>query len=165
MPVLLYRVDERLIHGQVVVGWGTRLQPDLIVVVDDELARSEWEQELYGLGLPPEIEAGFYDVATARRHLDEWKSGAPRVIVLTRDVRTMLELAEGGALRGEEVNIGGIHHASGRRGVLPYVFLTDDEERDLQALEAEGVEVSARDLPDSRRVPLSELLVRERQRP
>lgn len=165
MPVLLYRVDERLIHGQVVVGWGSRLQPDLIVVVDDELAHSEWEQELYVLGLPPEVEAQFDDVASARQHLEEWKTGSRRVIVLTRDVRTMLGLAEGGALRGEEVNIGGIHHSSGRRAVLPYVYLRDDEERDLEALEDEGVEVSARDLPDSRRVPLSELLVRERPQP
>ena len=44
MAVLLYRVDERLIHGQGVVGWGTRLHPNRIVVVDDELALSEWEQ-------------------------------------------------------------------------------------------------------------------------
>lgn len=164
MPVLLFRVDERLIHGQVVVGWGSRLHPDMIVVVDDELAESKWEQELYGLGLPPEIEARFEDVATARRHVEEWKSGPRRVIVLTRDVRTMLALAEGGALRGEEVNIGGIHHSPGRRAVLPYVYLGEDEERDLEALAAEGVEVSARDLPDARRVTLEELLPPERQR-
>ncbi|HEX6941192.1 MAG TPA: PTS sugar transporter subunit IIB [Longimicrobiales bacterium] len=163
MPVLLYRVDERLIHGQVVVGWGARLHPDLIVVVDDELARSEWEQELYGLGLPPEIEARFDDVAEARRHLEEWREGDRRVIVLTRDVHTMVALAQGGLMRGEEVNIGGIHHAPGRRAVLPYVYLREDEERDLAALEAEGVEVSARDLPGSRRVALADLLQRERQ--
>ncbi|HEX7119637.1 MAG TPA: PTS sugar transporter subunit IIB [Longimicrobiales bacterium] len=163
MPVVLYRVDERLIHGQVVVGWGTRLNPDLIVVVDDELAHSEWEQELYGLGLPPEVEARFDDVAGARRHLDAWRSGERRVIILTRDVRTMVELAGGGLLRGEQVNIGGIHHAPGRRAVLPYVYLREDEERDLEALEAEGAEVSARDLPGSRRVGLAELLQRERQ--
>jgi mannose/fructose/N-acetylgalactosamine-specific phosphotransferase system component IIB len=66
MPVVLYRVDERLIHGQVVVGWGARLSPDRIVVVDDDIAASDWEQELYMLGLPPQIEGRFEDVATAR---------------------------------------------------------------------------------------------------
>ncbi len=163
MPVLLYRVDERLIHGQVVVGWGSRLHPDQIVVVDDDLAGSEWEQELYGLGLPPEVEASFLEVDAARRHLDEWRTGERRVILLTRDIHTMARLAEGGRLRGEQVNIGGIHHAPGRRAVLPYVYLRDEEERELEMLESEGVDVSARDLPGSRRVELGELLHRERQ--
>lgn len=163
MPVVLYRVDERLIHGQVVVGWGSRLHPDLIVVVDDELAASPWEQELYGLGLPPGLEAEFVGVDAARARIDEWRAGDRRVILLTRDIETMRRLARDGRMRGEQVNIGGIHHTQGRRAVLPYVYLRDDEERGLEALEGEGVEVSARDLPGSRRVGLSELLRRERQ--
>ena len=47
MPIVLFRVDERLIHGQVVVGWGSKLRPDRFLVVDAALATSEWEQELY----------------------------------------------------------------------------------------------------------------------
>ena len=161
MPVVLYRVDERLIHGQVVVGWGAEMHPDCIVVVDDDLARSPWEQELYTLGLPPEVEATFIGVADARRRLDDWRRGDRRVILLTRDVQTIGELAAGGLMRGEQVNIGGIHYAPGRRAVLPYVYLSPGEERALERLAAEGVTVTARDLPGSRRVGLDELLQRE----
>ena len=46
MTVQLYRVDDRLIHGQVVVGWGQPLDVEFIVLVDDAVAESEWEQEL-----------------------------------------------------------------------------------------------------------------------
>jgi PTS system mannose-specific IIB component/fructoselysine and glucoselysine-specific PTS system IIB component len=158
MPVVLIRIDERLIHGQVVVGWGNTLRPDLIVVVDDELADSPWEQELYTLGLPPEIEAEFHDVAGARAALEGWRLGARRVIVLTRDPRTLRLLAAGGLLRGDEANLGGVHFAPGRRAHLPYLFLSPEEEEELRQLAAEGVTVSARDLPGSRRVELSELL-------
>jgi hypothetical protein len=65
MPVVLYRVDERLIHGQVVVGWGGPLNADRLIVVDDDLAASPWEQELYCLGVPAEFEAHFTTVAEA----------------------------------------------------------------------------------------------------
>ncbi len=44
MSLDLVRVDDRLIHGQVVVGWGRELKPDLVVLVDDEVAANEWEQ-------------------------------------------------------------------------------------------------------------------------
>jgi mannose/fructose/N-acetylgalactosamine-specific phosphotransferase system component IIB len=70
MPIVLLRVDERLIHGQVVVGWGGPLHADRIVIADDEIAGSPWEQELYCLGMPPEMEASF-------ETLDDGAGGAP----------------------------------------------------------------------------------------
>ena len=158
MSVVLFRVDERLIHGQVVVGWGSQLHPQLIIVVDDELAASDWEQELYCLGLPPEVGTHFLSVQQARAALPGWLADAQRVIVLTRDVSTMGRLARGGLLHGAEVNIGGIHHAPGRREVLPYVFLSGTETQALRELADEGAQVSARDLPGSRRVDLGQLL-------
>jgi mannose/fructose/N-acetylgalactosamine-specific phosphotransferase system component IIB len=157
MPIVLFRVDERLIHGQVVVGWGGPLHADRIVVVDDAIADSPWEQELYCLGVPPEIEAQFVSVATARDGFATWRANPRRTIVLVRDVATARALADGGALRGEELNLGGIHHAEGRERVLPYLHLTQDERHTLRAMAAAGLDVSARDLPGSRRVSVDEL--------
>lgn len=161
MSIALYRVDERLIHGQVVVGWGNQLHPHRIVVVDDGLAESAWEQELYTLGLPPDLATEFLSVADARDRLRTWRASAETVILLTRDVATMRRLAQAGALAGEEVNIGGIHHAPGRHEVLPYVFLSESETDQLRALAREGAHVSARDLPAARRVALDQLLAPE----
>ena len=158
MPIVLLRVDERLIHGQVVVGWGGPLHADRIVVVDDDIAASEWEQELYCLGVPPEMEASFASVADARPQLAQWRGGGGRVIVLVRDVATAARLAEGGLLSGDEVNLGGIHHAEGRERVLPYLHLSDGDRDTLRRIAAAGALVSARDLPAGRRVPLEELL-------
>ena len=157
MPIVLFRVDERLIHGQVVVGWGGPLHADRIVVVDDELAASPWEQELYCLGVPPEIEARFLTAAAARGDVPAWKADAKRTIVLVRDVATAARIAEGGVLAGEEVNLGGIHHAEGRARILPYLHLRPDERARLDEIAATGAEVSARDLPASKKVPLKEL--------
>lgn len=157
MSILLYRVDERLIHGQVVLGWGGQLRADHYVVVDDELATSTWEQELYRLGAG-EAEAIFSTVEEAREHLPEWRAAPQRSILLTRDVGTMLRLARGDRLRGEKVNLGGQHHGPGRQEVLSYLHLTNEDREALAALEGEGVEVSARDLPDAHKVPLKSLL-------
>lgn len=158
MSVVLFRVDERLIHGQVVVGWGSRLHPDRIVVVDDQLADSPWEQELYTMGVPPEVEAGFASVDEAGAALAGWQSSAERVLVLTRDIATMNRLAATGLLRGEEVNIGGIHHGPGRSRVLRYVFLSDEERAGLRELSGRGTRVVARDVPGARGVGLEDLV-------
>lgn len=158
MSVVLFRVDERLIHGQVVVGWGGRLHPDRIVVVDDELARSPWEQELYTMGVPAGVAAGFATVEEAVSQLPSWLEEAERVVVLTRDISTMNRLAASGLLRDEEVNIGGIHHGPGRRRVLRYVFLSEAEREGLRELADRGARVVARDVPNARGVGLDELV-------
>lgn len=160
MSVVLFRIDERLIHGQVVVGWGGRLHPDRIVVVDDELAASQWEQELYTMGVPAGVEAGFASVDEAVASLPDWLTGEDRIVLLTRDIATMNRLAASGLLKGEEVNVGGIHHGPGRSRVLRYVFLSDEERAELVSLAELGTRVVARDVPGARGVDLDDLVGR-----
>jgi mannose/fructose/N-acetylgalactosamine-specific phosphotransferase system component IIB len=158
VPIVLFRVDERLIHGQVVVGWGERLHMDRIIVIDDELSGSSWEQELYCLGVPPSVDAIFTSVDQAKRDLPIWRQDARRVVVLVRDLETLGRLAGDGDLKEEEINLGGIHFAPGRERILPYLFLSSAEQAELQRISATGASLSARDLPGSREVPLGDLL-------
>lgn len=158
MGIVLYRVDERLIHGQVVLGWGRRLHPERYVVVDDDLAESEWEQDLYRLTLEGGVEVLFLDVATARPALAHLREEGTRTVLLTRDVDHMARLARGGLLAGEEVNLGGLHHRPGRTEVRSYIHLDEGARTALRELAEEGVTVSGRDLPETARVPLEALL-------
>lgn len=158
MTVVLYRVDERLIHGQVVVAWGSQLDPDRIVVVDDLLAASEWEQELYAVGVPGDLAAEFVSVGEAEERLPAWQESDERVILLTRDIASMRRLAAAGGMNGAHVNIGGVHHAPGRTRVLRYLFLGDEEREELRGLADTGVEVVARDVPGARGVGIGDLV-------
>jgi mannose/fructose/N-acetylgalactosamine-specific phosphotransferase system component IIB len=158
MPIVLFRVDERLIHGQVVVGWGSQLRPDRYLVVDTLLATSAWEQELYTLGVPERTGVEFLSPGDARSELPGWRTSPLRSALLTRDLPTMLELARGGFMEGEALNLGGLHLRKGRMEVLPYLFLDESDRLTLSELAAEGVEVSAQDLPGSPKVPLESLL-------
>jgi len=157
MPVELYRIDDRLVHGQVVVGWGQPLNIELIILVDDEVAQSDWEQDLYRMGVPPEMEIRFADVAAAVRDHQTYANDPRRSIVLTGNIATMHAL-----LRGVEtiraINVGGLHHRAGRIQKMRYVFLTQDEERELREIIAGGVKVTAQDVPAARAVPMDEVL-------
>lgn len=158
MAIVLVRVDERLLHGQVVIGWGHELRPERYVLIDDDLAASDWEQELYRLAASGAADVVFVTVDEARGRLAEWRDDRARTILLVRDIPAVRRLAEGGALAGQEVNLGGLHHAAGRREVLPYLYVSESDLDDLRAIAASGVEVSARDLPDATRVPLATLV-------
>src|SRR3989442_1561848 len=95
MSIALYRIDDRLIHGQVVVGWGKPLNVRFIVLVDDAVRVSAWEQELYRMGVPADIEVVFASTEEALERLPEWEND-PRVGILAAamlgDVATGLQL-------------------------------------------------------------------------
>jgi len=157
VSISLYRIDDRLIHGQVVVGWGQPLDVGFIVLVDDAVATCDWEQDLYRMGVPPEMEILFTDVAGAVRRHAEYVADPRRGIIVTPDIATMQRLvAEVGSIR--EVNVGGIHHRAGRTPRMRYVFLAPDEELQLRALMDSGVRVTAQDVPAARPVPMADVL-------
>ena len=158
MPILLYRVDERLLHGQVVIGWGNQLHPQRYLVVDDELAHSDWEQDLYRLAVGDGTQVTFITVDEARARLTEWGESEERAVLLTRNLDSMLRLARGRTLEGKGVNLGGIHHAHGRTRVASYLCLDDEDRARVRALDAEGAQVAGRDLPGSLKVGLADLL-------
>lgn len=157
MALELYRIDDRLIHGQVVVGWGQPLDLNFIVLVDDEVAGSEWEQELYRMGVPPEMEVYFDSVESAAERLPSYVSDGRKGLLLTGDIDTMLRLVErAGTIQA--VNLGGIHHRNGRVQRLRYLFLSLEEEAALKSLASKGIAVTAQDVPAARPIPLKDVL-------
>lgn len=156
MSLVLYRIDDRLIHGQVVVGWGQPLGIDFIVLVDDAVAASDWEQELYRMGVPPGMDVYFHSVGDAGEKLADYRTDRRRGVLLTGDIETMCHLVERDGITA--VNLGGIHHRAGRVQRLRYVFLSAEEAQQLRALAERGVMVTAQDVPGARPIPLDELL-------
>lgn len=157
MALDLVRIDDRLIHGQVVVGWGQPCGIGFIVLVDDAVASSEWEQELYRMGVPPEMDVFFDSVESAARRLPEYRADRRVGMLLTGDIETMERLI-GAAPSIRSVTVGGIHHKPGRVARLRYVFLSPDEQSRLRALATRGVTVIAQDVPSAAPLSLDELL-------
>jgi mannose/fructose/N-acetylgalactosamine-specific phosphotransferase system component IIB len=130
---------------------------NLIILVDDQVAASEWEQELYRMAVAPEIEVRFVTVAEATARLKEWQENGKRSLVLTGDLETMAALHSASPEIIRRINLGGVHHRPGRRERLPFVYLTDQEMRRLAALEEAGAVITAQDLPTTPPVALRSL--------
>ncbi|MEE9206778.1 MAG: PTS sugar transporter subunit IIB [Gemmatimonadota bacterium] len=158
MPIRLLRIDERLLHGQVIVGWGMRLKLQHYIVVDDGLTSASWEQDLYAAAVPAEAEAVFLSVQETVERFAEFDGRPDRGALLTRGTGAMRVLAEAGLLRNRRINVGGLHSAPGRRRALDYVYLDQSSEQDLRVLAEHGGRVTARDLPSGREVGLDDLL-------
>ena len=155
MSWALHRVDDRLIHGQVVIAWGRLLRPRRIWVVDDATAASEWERKLLASAAPGvEVRVVTVDEAAARYAEEAAAEGA--AILLVRNLGTAAALVEAGAAI-PALNLGGIHYAPGRTKVNDYIYLGAEDRDQARRLLARRVALSVQDVPGARAVPLPDL--------
>ena len=148
MSWLNQRVDDRLIHGQIVVAWGSALRFARLVVVDDEAAASAWERDLLA-SAAPDVRVRVLTVAEAAA---AWAAEVPApggAMLVVRDLRTARALVEAGAdIRA--FTLGGLHHAPGKTTVNEYVYLDDADREDARTLIRRGVRLEVQDVPATR---------------
>jgi len=157
VPLLLARIDDRLIHGQVVHGWGGPLRPTWIGVVSDSLRADPGRAGLYLFAAPEGARAVALSISEALLPSTLATTEAERAFLLFPGPEEPLRLKEGG-FPLHEVNVGGLHHAEGKVQVLPYVYLSPTEREMLLALERLGVRLTAQDLPTNPARRLAPLL-------
>jgi len=158
MTLALLRVDDRLVHGQVVIGWGRPLGARFIVLVDDAVRESGWEQDLYRMAVPDDVEVIFANVPEAIAGLPAWSTDPRPGILLTADLATMAALHDAAPALVRRVNLGGLHHRPGRIERLRYIYLGDGDAELLHRIGSEGTMVTAQDLPTTAAVDLETLL-------
>ena len=152
MSLALVRVDDRLIHGQVLLGWGPALDPARYVVVDDGLAADPFERALIesSVGAIP-LEVLALDAAVPR--LAALAPGPEPTVVLVRSLPEMARLVGGLARAGAlpaAVNLGGLHYAPGKSRVHDAIYLDHADRAALAALAGLGVRVVVQDVPATR---------------
>lgn len=155
--VVLVRIDDRLIHGQVVVGWAKSLNASRIVVANDKLAEDEFQKDLIGLATPAGMNILILKINEALSQIKRGEFEDGRTILLVAKPVDGLRLVEGG-LKIEEINVGGMRLFDDRRQVLPWVSVNEEEIDIFRKLADLGVKVEARAVPTDRKIDLLKLI-------
>ncbi len=155
--IVLLRVDDRLVHGQVVLGWGSLLRPDRILLADDAVAANEWERTLYAAA-SSEIVVSVATLAEAAKQLTGGVFDRERVLVVVRHPGAVLALMDLGVAIAE-ANVGGLHFRQGRERIADGVFVDAEERALLRELVKRGVSLDGRAVPGGAPVKLNSLVV------
>lgn len=146
MPIALVRIDDRLIHGQVVEGWIPALDASRVIVVSDEAAADPTQTALMQLAVPDSVRLEVLTVRQAAPAIRSAAESPDRVLVLAPGPAQVLALLDAG-LRFPSVNVGGLHHAAGRMQIGKAIFISEDDSHALEAIVAHGVALEGRAVP------------------
>lgn len=147
MPVVLARIDQRLIHGIVVNQWHAALDNKRFMVVDDEVSQDEDVKASLRMSKPTGTGMSIIDTNKAINNFQAGKYDSQRVFLITKEPKTMLKLMEAG-IEIPRLDLGIIFAQDGRTRVSKFISLNKEEVADLREIEKRGVPVSIRYVPN-----------------
>lgn len=145
MPIIFARVDDRLIHGQIVQAWLPELNVDEVLIPCLKGKESALNRGLLRLSLPYEYDLTIMDSPSAARHAAESKR---RIFLLMASLKEAAELIKDG-LQIKSINIGGMHFKENAQKLAENVFLDADDKRFLKLIRDLGIGVETRAVPTS----------------
>ena len=144
--ILLTRIDNRLVHGQVGVTWTKILGANLIVVADDTVANEPMQQTL--MGVTAKSSGAGIRFFTIEKTAAIIGNAAPeqKIFIVCRTPKQVRQLVEKG-VHLKDVNVGNMHYSEGKRSLTKKVYVNDEDMDDLKFLASQGVNVYVQDVP------------------
>ena len=154
MPIVFARVDDRLIHGQVVQAWLPELSIDEVLIPCPKARENRIHKNLLRLSLPFEYELTVLEPARCVAYMAQYPK---RILLLMSSLQDLQPLLEDG-LPIKSVNIGGMHFKQGAQKLAEHVFLDEKDKQTLHILNDLGISIETRAVPNSKSISIREIL-------
>ncbi len=141
------RIDNRLVHGQIIETWLPFTRARMIAVVNDELAGDAMRREIMSLAIPDKVEIVFLELETAPEFFRRSDLEGVDILVLFSNCRDAKTAYDNG-FAFNSLNIGNLHYGPGKKQICPHVALSEDDVSCLSYFESRGVGLDYRSVPN-----------------
>ena len=154
--ITLVRIDDRLIHGQVMTQWVKSRPVNTILIVDNDIAKDDFLKSIATMAAPKEFKTFVMSVDDAAEYLcGEEKD--ENVLILVKFVSVIEELTK----RGVEIpalNVGGIGMKSDRKSIYRNIAISNEEKETFLRLISDGMKVYVQIVPADSPLDIEKLL-------
>ncbi|WIE07758.1 MULTISPECIES: PTS system mannose/fructose/N-acetylgalactosamine-transporter subunit IIB [Providencia] len=156
MPINVARIDDRLIHGQVITTWVKNFDIEQVIIVNDKVANDTVQQSVLTMAAPPDLKVVVFGVDKFIEVLKKTEIKRRTMLLFTNSI-DVNRLVESG-LKLEKLNVGGMRMQEGRRNLSRAVAVTPNEEQAFRSLINNNVAVEIQMVPKDPIVELKTLL-------
>ncbi|MDR2426691.1 MAG: PTS sugar transporter subunit IIB [Endomicrobium sp.] len=160
MTIELVRIDDRLVHGQIVQGWLKVIDINKIVVVSDEVANDRMQQMLLTMAVPSNVELEIETVEDVSVNALYGKYDRTKTMFLFSNPSDVLDMIENG-VGIKSVNVGGMHFSDGKKQLLCNLSVDNKDVEALEKIHHKGIEIEGRILPDDDRIDVFRIIEKE----
>lgn len=146
------RIDDRLIHGQIIVAWLPEVKPDRLLVVNDKISEDFMRQELMALSMPLEVDLQFFSTATIAADAVSEKS-----FILVASPRDAWECLKKG-ITPRRFNVGGMHSRDDKEEIFEALHVDNDDRKYFELILESGINPIFQPTPQNEPMPLGDIL-------
>ena len=151
MNINVFRIDDRLIHGQIVTKWIKDAAAKMIMVVDDKAAGDKTQQMILKFAVPSGIKLEILSKEDAVKRVNEDQSNT-NVLMLARNPKEANALVEMG-LKIDRIIIGNISNSKsevGRTKLLDYIYVEPGDVEAIRSLDSKGIKLEVKAIPEEK---------------
>jgi len=153
----LVRIDDRLIHGQVIAVWCKHQRFTRIVIVDDGVAADSFMREVLSLAAPPGLQVNALSIKKGVEILSQDTPDRGTTMVLLKSPLAAKRVYDGG-VKYSALNVGGIGSARGRKNIFKNISASEEQIAILKYLMGQGVKITLLTVPGERSKAFSDLV-------
>ena len=153
MKISLARIDDRLIHGQVVTSWSKETRCERIIVVNDEVAEDVMRKILLEKVAPPGVKSSVLGIDKAIRVFNNPKYADVNAMLLFTNPTDVLRMVEGGVVL-KSINIGGMSFKEGKKQITAAISVNNQDIEAFKKLNKKGLELEIRKVPSDSKINL-----------
>ncbi len=150
MGIKIVRIDDRLIHGQIVQGWLKTIDVDTILIVSDEVANDEMQKILLSMAVPSSVKLVIKNIKDATYEITNEVYDNDKLMILFSNPQDIVRMIDNG-VKFQSVNIGGMHYAHGKKQLLTNLSVDKNDVVAFLKLIENGIELETRALPQDER--------------
>ncbi|MEW6696301.1 MAG: PTS system mannose/fructose/N-acetylgalactosamine-transporter subunit IIB [Bacillota bacterium] len=155
--IVLTRIDDRLIHGQVMTSWLNYTSANRITIIDELTAKDPFMRNILEMVIPPGIKLDICDIDTGADTLINQLKEKDKVIVLAKGPEAILELLEKG-VNIKNLNVGGMGAKPGRKKFYKNISASEEEKEIFRKILAKGVEISVQIIAEDSKTNVEKFL-------
>ncbi|KKI49081.1 MAG: PTS galactosamine transporter subunit IIB [Hafnia sp.] len=146
--ILLTRIDNRLVHGQVAITWTTSIGANLIILVDDDVAEDKIQQSIMEItARSNDVGIRFFTIERTANVIMN-ASTEQKIFIVCRTPNTVRRLLEKGVAL-TDINVGNMHFSEGKKQLSKKVYVDEKDLEDLRYIKNRGVNVYIQDVPSA----------------
>lgn len=155
--IVLVRIDDRLIHGQVVTAWVKQCNATRIMIVDDPLTKDAFMTKILKAAAPPQMSVEVRTAAAAAELLQEEAQNGENILILVKTPQVLENLIQNG-VEIKAIILGGMGAKAGRKKFTKNVSASEEEVASMKRMMERGVAIQYQLVPDERPVNVSKLI-------
>ena len=153
--LVLTRIDDRLIHGQVMTAWIKNRKANQVVIVDDGVANDDYMIEVLEMAIPEEIAIGIF---TKEEGVQFFSQGLDEPTILLAKGPGVLKYLVDHGIDIEEIDVGGMGAREDRSVLYKNISTSPSENEEFEELLKKNVNVYIQVMPQNKPVSISEYL-------